>query len=278
LHKVFGAFTSQKLLSPKNKNEEWILRKHLSTKERLPYYTEVYKRIFSGFEKNKEISIIDLGAGVNGFSYDYFGSPKIKYFGVEAVGQLVDLMNKYFSYEKIKYTQNKIQDYSVAVPESTNNLMMTGAQKLGDSFMNVSSDPVWPWFMIGGLFFVPIIFVAGGNVFYLLEKAKESGFDKVAVELVEKGVIYVGSSAGAALAGPDIEPIKELDDPLEAQNLKSTRSLNLVDFVVIPHYRSERFNEGVEKILKNSKEYKYKLIPITDQQAVVVKGNKYNIV
>ena len=46
LHKVFGAFTSQKLLSPKNKNEEWILRKHLSTMERLSYYTKVYERIF----------------------------------------------------------------------------------------------------------------------------------------------------------------------------------------------------------------------------------------
>ncbi|MEX2017049.1 MAG: hypothetical protein WD876_01100, partial [Candidatus Pacearchaeota archaeon] len=30
LHKVFSSFTSRKLLSPKNKTEEWILRKHLS--------------------------------------------------------------------------------------------------------------------------------------------------------------------------------------------------------------------------------------------------------
>ena len=98
LHKVFGAFTSRKLLSPKNKNEEWILRKHLSTMERLPYYTEVYKRIFSGFEKNKEISIIDLGAGVNGISYKYLNNLnfKVNYIGVEAVGQLVSLMNNYF--------------------------------------------------------------------------------------------------------------------------------------------------------------------------------------
>src|SRR3989344_9361209 len=97
LHKVFGAFTSQKLLSPKNKNEEWILRKHLSTKERLPYYEEVYEKILKGFE-NKEISIIDLGAGVNGFSYKYFQDLKFKvnYIGVEAVGQLVELMNNYF--------------------------------------------------------------------------------------------------------------------------------------------------------------------------------------
>lgn len=95
LHKVFGAFTSRKLLSPKNKNEEWILRKHLSTRERLPYYKEVYEKIFSGFEKNKSISIIDLGAGVNGFSYKYF-KQKVDYIAIESIGQLVELMNNYF--------------------------------------------------------------------------------------------------------------------------------------------------------------------------------------
>jgi len=102
LHKVFGAFTSQKLLSPKNKNEGWILRKHLSTRERLPHYEEVYEKILKGFE-NKEISVIDLGAGVNGFSYKYFQDLnfKVNYLGVEAVGQLVDLMNDYFKEKKI---------------------------------------------------------------------------------------------------------------------------------------------------------------------------------
>ena len=102
LHKVFGAFTSRKLLSPKNKNEGWILRKHLSTRERLPHYEEVYEKILKGFE-NKEISVIDLGAGVNGFSYKYFQDLnfKVNYLGVEAVGQLVDLMNDYFKEKKI---------------------------------------------------------------------------------------------------------------------------------------------------------------------------------
>ena len=97
LHKVYGAFTSQKLLSPKNKSEEWILRKHLSTRERLPYYKEVYERILKEFE-NKKISIIDLGAGVNGFSYKFLQDLNFKadYFAIEAVGQLVELMNNYF--------------------------------------------------------------------------------------------------------------------------------------------------------------------------------------
>ncbi len=71
LHKVFSSFTSSKLLSPKNKDEEWVLRKHLSTRERLPFYSEIYKKILVEY-KTQEISIIDLGAGVNGFSYKYF--------------------------------------------------------------------------------------------------------------------------------------------------------------------------------------------------------------
>ncbi len=99
LHKVFSSFTSLKLLSLKNKDEEWILRKHLSTRERLPYYSEIYKRLLFEY-KNKKISIIDLGAGINGFSYKYFPE-KISYMGVESIGQLVEQMNNYFEKEKI---------------------------------------------------------------------------------------------------------------------------------------------------------------------------------
>jgi len=101
LHKVFSAFTSQKLLSLKDKEPEWILRKHISTKERLPYYKEIYKRILKDF--NKKISVIDLGAGINGFSYKYFKNLgfSVNYVSVEAIGQLINLMNYYFEKEKI---------------------------------------------------------------------------------------------------------------------------------------------------------------------------------
>jgi len=97
LRKVFSAFISKKLLSLKNKDEEWILRKHISTRERLPHYQEIYKRIFKNYKK---ASIIDLGAGINGFSYKFF-TGKIKYIAIESVGQLVELMNFYFKKNKI---------------------------------------------------------------------------------------------------------------------------------------------------------------------------------
>ncbi|MCL5018248.1 MAG: hypothetical protein M1416_00565 [Candidatus Pacearchaeota archaeon] len=97
LRKVFSAFISQKLLSLKNKDTEWILRKHISTRERLPYYGKIYSRIFG---EEKIASVIDLGAGINGFSYDYLGRKK-KYTAIESVGQLVELMNFYFGKEKL---------------------------------------------------------------------------------------------------------------------------------------------------------------------------------
>jgi len=60
LRKMYTAFISQKLLSPKNKPEEWILNKHISTKERLPHYEELYEKLT---KDNKSYTIIDLGAG-----------------------------------------------------------------------------------------------------------------------------------------------------------------------------------------------------------------------
>lgn len=101
LRKVFSAFISKKLLLLKNKNPEWVLKKHLSTKERFLYYEELYKKLFNKIKGN--FNIIDLGAGVNGFSYGYLKNLdyKVKYVGVEAIGQLVDLTNNYFSKNKL---------------------------------------------------------------------------------------------------------------------------------------------------------------------------------
>ena len=99
LHKVYGAFGSRKLLavSGKEREPEWILRKHLSTRERLPHYPQIYKRIIG--KSRFKGTIFDLGAGVNGFSIGFI--PDMKYIGVEGIGQLVTLMNGYFKKQKL---------------------------------------------------------------------------------------------------------------------------------------------------------------------------------
>jgi Ribosomal RNA methyltransferase (FmrO) len=101
LRKVFSGFSGKKLLGLKNKSADEILIKHLSTRERYEYYKEIYGRILK--DMPKKLSIIDLGAGVNGLSYNYFNplDKKVNYVGIEAIGQIVSLVNDYFSKEKI---------------------------------------------------------------------------------------------------------------------------------------------------------------------------------
>jgi len=59
-------------------------------------YEKFYEEIFSGDDGVR--TIVDLGAGLNGFSYGYLKEVlgDVNYVAVEAAGQEVDHMNKYF--------------------------------------------------------------------------------------------------------------------------------------------------------------------------------------
>jgi hypothetical protein len=99
LRKMYSVFASDKILTKKNESVEWFLKKHISTNERFEDYEKIYGRIFQRFQ-NEKINVIDLGAGINGLSYKFL-PVNTNYVGVEAVGQLVSLMNNYFRKEKI---------------------------------------------------------------------------------------------------------------------------------------------------------------------------------
>jgi len=102
LRRAFTAFMGRKIMNPKDKDARWFLLRHVSTKERFDFYERLYSRILNDFDK-KEISIIDLGAGINGLSYYFFEKigRKVKYIGVEGVKQLVDVVNYFFNKNKI---------------------------------------------------------------------------------------------------------------------------------------------------------------------------------
>jgi hypothetical protein len=87
LRKYFGVFLTNRVLKGKGD----LLKMHMSSKKR--DYEKFYKRIFEVFGDVK--SVVDLGCGVNGFSYEFFPT-EIEYVGIEAAEQLVDLTNFYF--------------------------------------------------------------------------------------------------------------------------------------------------------------------------------------
>jgi len=122
-----------------------------------------------------------------------------------------------------------------------------------------------------------VIFVAGGNTFYLLQKMRETGFDKIVKKLTENNVVYVGSSAGAVVAGPDIWPIRFIDDPSKAK-LKSFKGLNLIDFIPLPHFGVEKYVKPYEKLMKDLDKTKYKYVKLNENQATLVKNKKIKII
>lgn len=122
-----------------------------------------------------------------------------------------------------------------------------------------------------------VIFVAGGNTIYLLQEAQKSGFMDIIIRLVNKGVIYVGSSAGSTLAGPDLTLDTYLEDRQDAPRLNSYAGLNLVNFLIQPHWGEEFSRDNYLKIADRLIESKIPLITLTDDQAVLVGGEKMEI-
>jgi hypothetical protein len=102
LRKYFGVFLTNKVLKG---NDTSVLSSHISSKKR--DYSQFYERL-SHIVGNEFKGIIDLGCGMNGFSYSFilevFG--KISYLGIESTRQLCDLQNDYL--EKNEFPNAKV--------------------------------------------------------------------------------------------------------------------------------------------------------------------------
>lgn len=120
------------------------------------------------------------------------------------------------------------------------------------------------------------ICVGGGNTYYLLSQARKSGFDKIIINLINKGLIYIGSSAGSLLAGPNIET--SLDDPRTVSDLTDYTGLNLIDVAVRPHWGSKRFLERYHQEIDRLYSLKQKMILLRDNQYLHVKEDWYQVI
>lgn len=119
---------------------------------------------------------------------------------------------------------------------------------------------------------VDVILVAGGNTFYLLDQVKKSGFDVIVKKLIDKGVIYIGSSAGSILCCPTIEGAKRFDSPTDAPDLTDYSGLDLVDFIVIPHAHKERYKERIQQTTEEIQAKGYIVKTLNDDQAISIDG------
>lgn len=120
------------------------------------------------------------------------------------------------------------------------------------------------------------IYITGGNTFFLLQELKRTGADKLIIEQINLGKIYVGESAGSIVMSRNIEYVKEMDDNTAAPSLASFSSLGLVDFYPVPHHTDFPFKESVESIISNYNG-ELDLCPINNKQVIVVNENEFEV-
>lgn len=114
-----------------------------------------------------------------------------------------------------------------------------------------------------------IIFVEGGNTFYLMNSMRKCNFERIIRRLLKEGIVYIGSSAGSVVAGKTIQTSywkeKDIAPP------KNLKGLNLVPYDIFVHYTPE-YNDVIKDKIKNPKKRAKNLRILTDQQALIVQG------
>lgn len=120
-----------------------------------------------------------------------------------------------------------------------------------------------------------IIYVQGGNTFYLLKQVRKSGFGKVVKDLINKGAIYIGVSAGSYLACPTIEMATWKRQDKRRFGLRNLEALNLVPFLLSAHYNREKHREGVKEGMAKSR---FPVKILADDQALVVANGKVKLI
>ncbi|OGG02025.1 hypothetical protein A2W14_06315, partial [Candidatus Gottesmanbacteria bacterium RBG_16_37_8] len=109
-----------------------------------------------------------------------------------------------------------------------------------------------------------VLYFSGGNQFYLLKKMQESNILNLIRDYVRQGKIYIGSSAGSVIAGPDLYITRFIDEARKAYILDSYEGLNLVNFTVFPHWGDEYFKKlYFNQRLKTAYNLKSKIILLT---------------
>lgn len=118
------------------------------------------------------------------------------------------------------------------------------------------------------------LFIEGGNTFFLLQELRRTGTDKLILEHVNKGKLYIGASAGSVIASCNIEYMKYMDDIDAAPYLNGDfSSLGIVDFSIVPHSTNFPFEKAAQKILS---EYSHTLdlLPISNNQVIGVSDGR----
>jgi dipeptidase E len=116
-----------------------------------------------------------------------------------------------------------------------------------------------------------LLWVSGGNIFYLRYLLRECGLDNTLQSLINGGMVYGGDSAGAAVMGHDLHGLDLLDDIDEAPEA-IYEGLNITPFIILPHWGNERYQAEIANSKRELEKYNSEIVTISDDQVCIVDG------
>ena len=108
-----------------------------------------------------------------------------------------------------------------------------------------------------------IIYMMGGNTFYLLDVIRKTRFDKIIVDFINKGKIYIGSSAGSEILGNSIDVALGYDE--NNVNMIDFTGLKIVDALIVPH--SNKKEKFIGELKNKTKE---NVITLYDGDGIII--------
>lgn len=122
-----------------------------------------------------------------------------------------------------------------------------------------------------------VIWVGGGNTFYLNWILADSGARDMIIELAQAGKVYAGGSAGSIVAGPTVKGFETADDASFAPKL-ALDGLALTDTVVVPHWGRNDYGKIMADISEQLTSAGYSVQPLTDREAYMVDGELRRVI
>ena len=116
------------------------------------------------------------------------------------------------------------------------------AKNLGADLKTVELEDVYHGDILAPIKKAEILWMAGGQSGYLLYWLRRSELDKILPDLLGKGLVYVGSSAGSMVCAKT-QSLSDwyLDEPEPGASLLP--GLGLINFEIYPHYEDELLPE-----------------------------------
>ncbi|MDR1969996.1 MAG: Type 1 glutamine amidotransferase-like domain-containing protein [Candidatus Nomurabacteria bacterium] len=121
-----------------------------------------------------------------------------------------------------------------------------------------------------------VVFVSGGNVFYLLQELRRKGADKILRDFIKSGKLYIGSSAGSIICSPNIGYVRDIYNLAAVPDLNDDFSgLNVINFYILPHYGNFPFVNTTKRILTEyDGEEEVEMKAISDNQVIAILDGK----